>query len=86
MVATLPDAVAPVAAGAAAREATSRTSSSSNAPPSGAASSRQALRGSGPVSSLPGMSTMIAKTNRTMIAPAYTMICAAARNSAPSIR
>ena len=29
---------------------------------------------------------MIANTNSTMIAPAYTITCAAARNSAPIIR
>jgi hypothetical protein len=29
---------------------------------------------------------MMANTKRTMIAPAYTMTCAAARNSAPSDR
>src|ERR1700691_5148400 len=37
-------------------------------------------------SSVPAFSSMITKTKRTMIAPAYTMICTAAMNSAPSIR
>src|ERR1700733_486965 len=37
-------------------------------------------------SSAPAFSSMITKTKRTMMAPAYTMICTAAMNSAPSIK
>src|SRR5580693_6192769 len=36
--------------------------------------------------SAPALSSMMTKTNSTMTAPAYTMTCAAARNSAPSNR
>jgi hypothetical protein len=35
---------------------------------------------------VPAFSSMMTKTNSTMIAPAYTMICTAAMNSAPSSR
>ena len=37
-------------------------------------------------SSRPAFSSMTTKVNNPMIAPAYTITCAAARNSAPSSR
>src|SRR6266540_3007336 len=51
-------------------------------PATGTASRRCGRSGSGPVSSRPGISTMMAKTKRMAMAPAYTMTCAVARNSA----
>ena len=65
---------------------TTAASSASSAAPTGSATIRYERRGSGPVSSLPGISTKIAKRNSTMMAPAYTATCATARNWAPSMR
>src|SRR6266478_969250 len=72
--------------GCAGRATTISRTSRSRSAPNGMARSRTGRRGSGPVSSLPGISIMIANTNSTMMAPAYTITCAAARNWAPSVR
>src|SRR5882762_7651064 len=72
--------------GCAGRATTISRTSRSRSAPNGMARSRTRRRGSGPVSSLPGISIMIANTNSTMMAPAYTITCAAARNCAPSVR